>query len=100
MAEVRTGIRHLLAMPILYDMFQHAVGAYAWRRRVMEDIVIPVLDANSSVLDIGCGTADVVSYLPPSVRYVGFDRNPSYIEKAKRRYSRQSAQFRCEEFSA
>jgi SAM-dependent methyltransferase len=98
MAEIRTGLRHILALPFVYDTFQQLVGAYAWRRRVIENQVLGELEQAGALLDIGCGTADVLSYLPQAVRYVGFDRNPSYIAQAKQRFADRNAQFMCEEF--
>ena len=40
-----------------------------------------------SVLDIGCGTAELLKYLHPDIRYVGMDISPTAIEVAKQRYS-------------
>jgi len=37
------------------------------------------------ILDIGCGTADVLKLLP-KVQYVGFDINQKYIRTAKKNY--------------
>jgi SAM-dependent methyltransferase len=37
------------------------------------------------ILDIGCGTADVLTILP-KVQYVGFDINQRYIRTAKKNY--------------
>jgi SAM-dependent methyltransferase len=38
-----------------------------------------------NVLDIGCGTAELLDYLPP-VNYWGFDISERYIEAARERY--------------
>jgi SAM-dependent methyltransferase len=37
------------------------------------------------ILDMGCGTADILAYLP-SVEYVGLDMNEAYINYAKKRF--------------
>jgi len=37
------------------------------------------------VLDVGCGTANILSALP-DVEYLGIDSNPKYIDKARRRF--------------
>jgi len=37
------------------------------------------------ILDIGCGTADILAYLP-TVEYVGLDMNEAYINYAKKRF--------------
>src|SRR4051812_17435448 len=98
MAEIRGGFRHLLAHPAVYDFFQRSVGAYAWRERVLSQHAQAHLRPGASVLDIGCGTGGIVSYLPSHIDYHGFDRNAAYIEKARRRYPRENVAFYCEEF--
>lgn len=45
------------------------------------------------VLDIGCGTASILTYLP-SVNYIGIDSNPDYISQAKVRFG-ELGDFRC-----
>lgn len=42
-------------------------------------------EVGSFVLDIGCGPADLLDYLP-SINYWGFDISESYIFKAKKKY--------------
>ncbi|MCB1612497.1 MAG: methyltransferase domain-containing protein [Xanthomonadales bacterium] len=99
MSEVRSGVRHLLANPWPYDLFQHLIGAYRWRRRVVEELLVPALAADSTIVDIGCGTGEVLEYLPQEIGYIGFDRNPDYIAQAIRRFRERKAVFRCEELT-
>jgi cyclopropane fatty-acyl-phospholipid synthase-like methyltransferase len=49
-------------------------------------------------MDIGCGPADMISYLPDSIgEYVGFDMNPAYIESAKKRWkTKTNCRFLCQ----
>ena len=49
-------------------------------------------------LDLGCGPADILRQLPPSVEYHGVDLNPSYIRFAKERYGNRGM-FYCENVS-
>jgi SAM-dependent methyltransferase len=95
MAEIRSGLRHLLARPRLYDLFQHLVGASAWRRNFVRDFVLPVLRKGERVVDIGCGTGDLLQYLPADISYVGFDRNEAYIAAARMRFAGRDARFEC-----
>jgi len=46
------------------------------------------------ILDIGCGSASLLSYLPGDVVYYGFDPNAAYIETAKKRYGNKG-HFHC-----
>jgi len=47
------------------------------------------------VLDLGCGPADVLEYLP-DVDYYGFDISPAYIARARERFA-DRGQFFCKE---
>lgn len=38
------------------------------------------------ILDIGCGTAEILDYLPAGVHYIGFDLSADYIAAARARY--------------
>jgi SAM-dependent methyltransferase len=100
MAEVRSGILHLLARPWIYDSFQNLVGANAWRERVIREVVAPKIRNGDLIVDVGCGTGWVLNFLPPEVRYVGVDRNPAYIEQARSAFSGRSAEFRCDDVAA
>lgn len=42
--------------------------------------------AGDKVLDIGCGPADVLQYLPQEVDYWGFDISAEYIKRAKLKF--------------
>ncbi len=95
MAEVSTGIRAILAHPLVYDSFQTLVGAYSWRFRVIRDFVLPSVLPHQRVLDIGCGTCKILEHLPESVEYHGYDRNEAYISYARKRFAGRNARFEC-----
>jgi len=44
------------------------------------------------ILDIGCGTADILEYLP-NVEYLGFDMNNRYIQFALQKYGNRGKFF-------
>jgi len=73
-----------LNIPWLYDLFQgFALGGQHFPRFV-EEFIRPF--PGCRVLDIGCGTALILKYLPKA-DYHGFDANPAYIEAARRRHA-------------
>jgi SAM-dependent methyltransferase len=74
-------------------------GFYAWRRKVVESFVAAAIPDGGLIIDIGCGTAEVLNYLPPNVEYIGFDRSQGYLNKARARYAHRNARFHCEELS-
>ena len=95
MAEIKSGIRSLLAHPVVYNSFQYMIGAYAWRARVVRKLVLPKLLPKCKILDIGCGTCEVLKMLPDDVEYHGYDYNSAYIAQAKKRFSNRNAKFEC-----
>jgi cyclopropane fatty-acyl-phospholipid synthase-like methyltransferase len=48
---------------------------------------------NDKLLDIGCGPADILDFLP-GVEYYGFDQDKSYIDAAKKRFGNRG-RFYC-----
>lgn len=84
--------RKLLAVPMFYSLFRQFVGRDSVRRQYAEDHIRA--KAGQRVLDIGCGTGDILDFLP-NVDYVGFDIDPDYIRLARQRYGTRGTFF-CE----
>lgn len=83
-AHRRAGAYRALELPRFYRLIQSLAGAGRLRRRLVDR----VLDLRSGmrVLDVGCGTADLLANLPPGVVYSGFDINDEYIRSARDRF--------------
>ena len=84
MAQITSGIRSLLSQPLVYDFLQMLMGASSARHEFVNKFIRP--EAQSRVLDIGCGTAELLAFLPEYVDYVGYDPSEKYIAHAKQRY--------------
>lgn len=84
MSEVSTGLRAILTNSTIYEALQNFMGASKSRRNFIDRYVKP--KSNDRVLDIGCGPASLLPYLPGGVRYVGYDPSPAYIATAERKY--------------
>jgi len=97
MGQITTGFRAILSHPYIYSVFQYLMGAHKGRTRFISDFVRPL--PGSAVLDVGCGTADILDYLPPCVNYWGFDINRAYIDQAKARFGMRG-KFLCKELNA
>jgi SAM-dependent methyltransferase len=93
MAQNTRGIHAVLSLPIVYTLFGTTVGALAARKKIIRQYVQP--KEGDRILDIGCGPGDVVGFLSPGVKYVGFDESPGYIQTAKRRFGHR-AEFHCD----
>lgn len=83
MAQITSGLRSILSNPYMYSLLQKLMGADRITRQFVNENIRPV--ANMAVLDVGCGLAHIVSYLPV-VDYWGFDISAPYIAHAKRTY--------------
>ena len=66
------------------------------RKRFIDDFIVPFDGA--SILDIGCGTGEIIEYMPKNINYVGFDFSQKYIKYAKNKYGNQG-EFYCESVS-
>lgn len=91
MAQVTSGIRSIFTYPMAYNTFQVLVGASHAR----ENFVGCYLGIKNvaRLLDIGCGTAELLQHLPEMTFYVGFDVSVQYIDSAKRRFCHRHAEF-------
>ena len=97
MSQVTSGMRRALSLPAFYDFFQDLVGARAARLRRIREVLKPFPGAR--ILDIGCGTAEILHLLPDDIDYTGFDMCPAYVEAARRRHGGRG-RFTCEKTEA
>ena len=78
-----SGLLGWLEVPSVYNVFSAAVGGNALRRSLIRNHVRA--RSGDKLIDIGCGSAQVLRYLP-DVEYLGIDINPEYIAFARRTY--------------
>ena len=84
MTQITTGIRSILSKPIVYKLFQMLTGGRLKARKRFFKQYFDIAP-ETTILDIGCGPADILDCLPP-VNYYGFDINPEYVEFARQKY--------------
>ena len=63
-------IRKMLAPSSIYSLFRKFVGTDRTRSEYVKTYIRP--QPSQRIFDIGCGTDDMLNYLPP-VDYIGFD---------------------------
>lgn len=93
MAQVTHGVRAILSHPLVYSAFQSLMGAHKFRTNFVAQFVRPF--SGMAILDIGCGPADILAYLP-NVEYWGFDISERYIERAGNAFGTRG-HFRCKQ---
>ena len=84
-------MKQLLSSPHVYNLLQNLLSGRRRRRRLVTEVLrVP---EKGRVLDIGCGTANVLAHLGHDVEYVGFDGSAAYVAHARRRYADRDATF-------
>jgi len=93
MAQVTSGFRSIFSHPGIYNLAQRMAGAERTRRILVRDF-FPRMEGKR-MLDIGCGTAEILRHLPEDMEYSGFDASEAYISEAERRFAARGS-FRAE----
>lgn len=83
MTERTSGWRAAFSIPAVYRAAQRMIGSPNVRAALVDEYLRPV--DGDAILDIGCGTADILDHLP-SVTYFGHDPSADYIAAAIERY--------------
>lgn len=76
-------IYRLVTFPWIYAAIGRVLGGHAARLAFVEQDLR--LSGNERFLDVGCGPASLLPYLPP-VDYTGVDLNPLHIAEAEKRF--------------
>ena len=97
MTQITHGLRAIFSHPRIYDGFQDLMGASRIRRELVREFIRPV--PGMRILDIGCGTAEILGFLPELVEYWGFDISERYIAAATDRFGARG-HFHCGLFDA
>lgn len=79
MAQITSGIRAILSIPVVYSLFQEIVYP---KGELIHKYVKP--QKGQKILDIGCGTGEIVKHLP-QVDYLGIDLSEDYIKSARKK---------------
>ena len=80
---IRKAIERALEHPAIYNINQFFGQSTVRRYRALLAEEVPC-DADTSVLDLGCGTGVTAGVV--TGRYSGVDINPDHIDTAQRRY--------------
>jgi SAM-dependent methyltransferase len=82
----------MLSFPVIYDALQHIMGARKVRQELVDEFIRP--EVGCRILDMGCGTAEILKYMPHTIDYWGYDISPEYIAAAKAKYGTRG-HFHC-----
>ena len=93
MAQKTSGLHAFLGKAWFDDLFQDIAGAKKFRRTYVDEFI--ATQGSERILDIGCGTAAILDFLPESVEYVGYDASSEYIDAASAKYGNRG-KFVCQ----
>lgn len=91
MAQITSGVRAVLSWAPIYNLSQNLLGAKKARKILVRDYFPSV--SGLRMLDIGCGTAEILEVLPEDTDYTGFDLSEHYVEKARKRFGARGTFF-------
>ena len=94
MSQKTKGIYKIFSNTYFYLFVQKIMSATSFRGKVIKKIINK---KNVKVLDIGCGPAEILEYLP-KIKYFGYDINNDYISYAKKKFG-DKGQFYCKKFT-
>ncbi|RDH83376.1 MAG: class I SAM-dependent methyltransferase [endosymbiont of Escarpia spicata] len=91
MTQVTSGLRAILSHASVYQWLQDLLGKK--NRHIFVDQFIRAT-AGNRLLDVGCGTGNLLNYLPDGVNYVGMDLSSDYITAARNEHG-EKGHFVC-----
>lgn len=81
-------MKRILAYPRIYNLYQSLIGANAYLKHFSETFI--ETEKYVRMLDMGCGTANIVPFLSSKIDYLGIDFSQKYINYASRKYSKHT----------
>lgn len=78
-----SGVRSVLSLASVYRAAQSLIGADRFRQVIADEVLS--VSPGDRMLDLGCGTADILGHLP-DVEYLGFDPSDRYVDAAVARF--------------
>ena len=89
MAERTSILYNFINNPIIYQVIQKLMSGNSFRKKILKE---NVKDKNLKILDIGCGSAEILNYIPVN-EYYGYDIDPNSIQVAKKNHPYENCHF-------
>ena len=88
-------IYNIISYPLIYKIVQKLMSGTSFREKIIRK---NVKFGKVNVLDIGCGPAEILNYIPLS-NYYGFDIDKRHINYARKKFNRNNCHFFCKKFT-
>jgi len=82
--QVNSGLRSILALPLFYRLVNVVFTNRKFRRWFIDEVL--AVRNGQTLVDLGCGPADILDELDAGIRYIGLDISEAYIDSARQRH--------------
>ena len=89
MSQRKNFFHNLINSPIIYKTIQKLMRGTQFRKSIIEK---NIKQDNVNILDIGCGPAEIIEYIP-NANYYGYDIDKRSIRYAKRKFLKKNYHF-------
>lgn len=89
MAERTSILYNFINNPIIYQAIQKLMSGNSFREKFLKE---NVKDKNLKILEVGCGSAEILKYIPVN-EYYGYDIDPRSIQAAKQNHPYENCYF-------
>lgn len=80
----------LLQFSIIYNSVQYLFLANNNRKHLFNIINI---NKSNIIIDIGCGTSEIIDNITTNIKYIGVDENIRYVKSARKKFGARGAWF-------
>ena len=77
-------MKRILNQAIVYNFYQNLIGSRRYLRLYSENFI--QAKDGQKILDIACGTGNIIEFLPKNIDYTGVDYSLKYIEFCKKKF--------------
>lgn len=82
-------MKKILNLPFFYNLYQQSIGCNRYLKKLTYEYIRP--NTNSQILEIGCGTGNIIKYIQNSypnlnIDYTGIDISQKYIKYNIKKY--------------
>jgi len=95
MSQRSSVLYNLINNPLIYRLIQKLMSGTSFRKKIVQK---NIKNKKLKILDIGCGPAEILDYIP-KCEYYGYDIDKRSINFARKKYSNNNHHFFCKKFN-
>lgn len=95
MSQRSSVLYNLINNPFVYRLIQKLMSGTSFRKKIVQK---NIKNKKFKILDIGCGPAEILDYIP-ECEYYGYDIDKRSINFARKKYLNNNHHFFCKKFN-